>query len=122
MIKKVLFILFFSLLATKFSFGNDELKNKIYKNLRCIVCQGQNVYESNSDFAVDLKKLVEKKLSNGETEQQIYDYLTSRYGEWIVMTPKLNASNAMLWVIPLGIFLIGLIIISKIIRKSKINS
>ncbi len=122
MIKKFFITILFSFLITNVSFGNDQLKNKIYKNLRCVVCQGQTIYESNSDFAVDLKKLVEKKLNNGETEQQIYSYLISRYGDWIVMTPKFNLSNVLLWIIPLGVFLIGLLTISKITRKSKLNS
>ncbi len=122
MIKKFFIAILFSFLITNVSFGNDQLKNKIYKNLRCVVCQGQTIYESNSDFAVDLKKLVEKKLNNGETEQQIYSYLISRYGDWIVMTPKFNLSNVLLWIIPLGVFLIGLLTISKITRKSKLNS
>jgi len=122
MIKKFVIPILFSFLITNVSFGNDQLKNKIYKNLRCVVCQGQTIYESNSDFALDLKKLVEKKLNNGETEQQIYSYLISRYGDWIVMTPKFNLSNVLLWIIPLGVFLIGLLTISKITRKSKLNS
>ncbi len=122
MIKKFFITILFSFLITNVSFGNDQLKNKIYKNLRCVVCQGQTIYESNSDFAVDLKKLVEKKLNNGETEQQIYSYLISRYGDWIVMTPKFNLSNVLLWIIPIGVFLIGLLTISKITRKSKLNS
>jgi len=122
MIKKFFITILFSFLITNVSFGNDQLKNKIYKNLRCVVCQGQTIYESNSDFAVDLKKLVEKKINNGETEQQIYSYLISRYGDWIVMTPKFNLSNVLLWIIPIGVFLIGLLTISKITRKSKLNS
>jgi len=122
MIKKFFIAILFSFLINNVSFGNDQLKNKIYKNLRCVVCQGQTIYESNSDFALDLKKLVEKKLNNGETEQQIYSYLISRYGDWIVMTPKFNLSNVLLWIIPLGVFLIGLLTISKITRKSKLNS
>jgi len=122
MIKKFFITILFSFLITNVSFGNDKLKNKIYKNLRCVVCQGQTIYESNSDFAVDLKKLVEKKINNGETEQQIYSYLISRYGDWIVMTPKFNLSNVLLWIIPIGVFLIGLLTISKITRKSKLNS
>jgi len=113
----VIFFFLINLLNAK-----EDIKNQIYKNLRCVVCQGQTIYESNSDFAVDLKNLVEKKLNNGETEQQIYSYLISRYGDWIVMTPKFNLSNVLLWIIPIGVFLIGLLIIAKITQKSKLNS
>ena len=69
--KFILTIIFFILSSNVFS-ANEELKNKIYKNIRCIVCQGQSIYESNSDFAIDLKKLISKKLDNGENEKQIY--------------------------------------------------
>jgi len=117
-----LFIFFFSFINLLNANEKEDIKNKIYKNLRCIVCQGQTIYESNSDFAVDLKKLIEKKLNNGETDQQIYDYLIYRYGDWIIMTPQFNKSNFMLWIIPIGVFLIGLLTISKITRKSKFNS
>jgi len=117
-----LFIFFFSFINLLNANEKEDIKNKIYKNLRCVVCQGQTIYESNSDFAVDLKKLIEKKLNNGETDQQIYDYLIYRYGDWIIMTPQFNKSNFMLWIIPIGVFLIGLLTISKITRKSKFNS
>ena len=60
--KFILTIIFFILSSNVFS-ANEELKNKIYKNIRCIVCQGQSIYESNSDFAIDLKKLISKPVS-----------------------------------------------------------
>ena len=90
--KFILTIIFFILSSNVFS-ANEELKNKIYKNIRCIVCQGQSIYESNSDFAIDLKKLISKKLDNGENEKQIYDFLISRYGDWIVYNPGLNFNS-----------------------------
>ncbi|NCU71123.1 MAG: cytochrome c-type biogenesis protein CcmH, partial [Candidatus Fonsibacter lacus] len=82
--KRYIFIFIFFILSSNVFSANEELKNKIYKNIRCIVCQGQSIYESNSDFAIDLKKLISKKLDNGENEKQIYEFLISRYGDWIV--------------------------------------
>ncbi|NCU50576.1 MAG: cytochrome c-type biogenesis protein CcmH, partial [Candidatus Fonsibacter lacus] len=55
--KRYIFIFIFFILSSNVFSANEELKNKIYKNIRCIVCQGQSIYESNSDFAIDLKKL-----------------------------------------------------------------
>ena len=67
---------------------NKDLNSKITKNLRCLICQGQSVYDSDSEFANSLKILVDKKLNEGFTEKQIYDYLESKYGKWILFDPK----------------------------------
>jgi cytochrome c-type biogenesis protein CcmH len=105
--KKYFLIIVFFLFTTHSILANEELKNKIYKNVRCIVCQGQSIYESNSDFALDLKKLISKKIDAGESEKQIYDFLISRYGEWIVFTPRFNFNSLILWLLPLIVFAIG---------------
>ena len=99
----------------------DELdkRNKITKNLRCLICQGQSVYDSDSEFANSLKTLVDKKLDDGFSEDQIYEYFKDKYGEWILYDPKLNKNTYILWLLPLFIFLIGGAIIAKslIIKK-----
>ena len=119
MMKKfILTIIFFILSSNVFS-ANEELKNKIYKNIRCIVCQGQSIYESNSDFAIDLKKLISKKLENGENEKQIYEFLVSRYGDWIVYNPGLNFNSLALWLLPLIIFIFGGFLIFRLNNKTK---
>ena len=116
--KYILIIIFFILSSNVFS-ANEELKNKIYKNIRCIVCQGQSIYESNSDFAIDLKKLISKKLENGESEKQIYEFLVSRYGDWIVYNPGLNFNSLALWLLPLIIFIIVGFFIFRLNSKKK---
>jgi cytochrome c-type biogenesis protein CcmH len=116
--KYILIIIFFILSSNVFS-ANEELKNKIYKNIRCIVCQGQSIYESNSDFAIDLKKLISKKLENGENEKQIYEFLISRYGDWIVYNPGLNFNSSALWLLPLIIFIFGGFLIFRLHNKTK---
>ena len=97
---------------------NDK-KNKITKNLRCLICQGQSVYDSDSEFANSLKILVDKKLAEGLSEDQIYDYFKTKYGEWILYDPSLNKNTYILWLLPLLIFLIGGAIIYKnfIVKK-----
>ena len=97
---------------------NDKL-NKITKNLRCLICQGQSVYDSDSDFANSLKIVVDKKLNEGLSEDQIYEYLKIKYGEWILYDPGLNKNTYILWLLPLLIFLIGGAIIYKrfIVKK-----
>ena len=91
---------------------NDK-RNKITKNLRCLICQGQSVYDSDSEFANSLKIVVDKKLQEGLSEDQIYEYFKIKYGEWILYDPGLNKNTYILWLLPILIFLIGGAIIYK---------
>ena len=113
---------FFLIILVIFSFvklnsaeKNEELKNKITKNIRCLICQGQSVYDSQSDFAVSMKLVIKKKLEEGSTESQIYEYLKNQYGEWITYDPELNKNTFFLWLFPIFIFVIG---VWLIIRKT----
>ena len=87
--------------------------DKISKNLRCLICQGQSVYDSQSDFALTIKMLIKNKLQQGESEDEIYDYLKTLYGEWIVYDPEFNKKNLLLWVFPLILFVFGGLLIYK---------
>ena len=111
----LLVIFYFSPLSA----AEDKLHDKITKNLRCLVCQGQSVYDSDSEFANSLKTLVNKKLDEGLSEDQIYEYFKNKYGEWILYDPQLNKNTYILWLLPLFLFLIGGAIIAKsfIIKK-----
>ena len=93
----------------------DEIKteNNIAKNLRCLICQGQSVYDSDSEFALSLKLVISNKISEGMTEEQIYSFLKKKYGEWILYDPVLNKNTYLLWLLPLLIFLAGGAIIIK---------
>ena len=95
--------------------------DKISKNLRCLICQGQSVYDSQSDFALTIKMLIKNKLQQGESEDEIYDYLKTLYGEWIVYDPEFNKKNLLLWVFPLILFIFGGLLIYKkvFINESK---
>ena len=87
--------------------------DKISKNLRCLICQGQSVYDSQSDFALTIKMLIKNRLQEGESEDEIYDYLKTLYGEWIVYDPEFNKKNLLLWVFPLILFIFGGLLIYK---------
>ena len=115
LVKYILLISFFILSFQKLSIANNisfEV-NKISKNLRCLICQGQSVYDSQSDFALSMKKLIKNKLENGESEKQIYEYLKNKYGEWIVYDPEFNIKNLMLWIFPLILFIFGGLLIYR---------
>ena len=95
---------------------NNDLKNKILKNIRCLICQGQSVYDSESDFASSIKLIVDKKINDGTSEDQIYKFLQEKYGDWVIYDPELNKNTYVLWLLPLLLFLVG----GAIIRKNLI--
>ena len=98
---------------------NDALKNKILKNIRCLICQGQSVYDSESDFASSIKLIVDKKTNAGLNEEQIYQFLRKKYGDWIIYDPQLNKNTYILWLLPLLLFLFGGAIIFKKLNNQK---
>ena len=113
-------VIIFSLQKILNANDNYLLIDKISKNLRCLICQGQSVYDSDSEFANSLKILVDKKLEEGFSEQQIYSFFKDKYGEWITYDPGLNKNTYILWLLPILLFLIGGAIIFKsfiIIKK-----
>ena len=117
---KYLFIIFFILNLNNLKAESFDLSNKITKNLRCLICQGQSIYDSDSEFANSLKILVSQKIADGQNEEQIYGYLQEKYGEWILYDPKFNKNTYFLWLLPILMFIIGGAIIFKIfiIRKN----
>ena len=111
----ILFILNFSFL---YGVENKIDQNLIHKNLRCLVCQGQSIADSNSDFAQTIKLVVKNLIKDGNTEAEIYLFMADKYGEWIVFKPQLNQLNFILWSLPYLILLIGGLIIYSFFRKS----
>ena len=112
---KIFTILFLvaSFLGLKSAEANDVLKNKILKNVRCLICQGQSVYDSESEFASSIKLIVDRKINEGLKEKQIYQFLREKYGDWVVFDPQLNKNTYVLWLLPLLLFLLGGIIMRK---------
>ena len=98
---------------------NDILKNKILKNIRCLICQGQSVYDSESEFASSIKLIVDRKINEGLKEKQIYQFLREKYGDWVIYDPKLNKNTYILWLLPLLLFLFGGAIIFKKLNCKK---
>ena len=112
---KIFIILFLvaSFLGLKSAEANDVLKNKILKNVRCLICQGQSVYDSESEFALSIKLIVDRKINEGLKEKQIYQFLREKYGDWVIYEPQLNKNTYILWLLPLLLFLFGGAIIYK---------
>ena len=97
----------------------EEQTINITKNLRCLICQGQTIHESNSDFAESMKKYIKSELENGKNKDEIFSSLVEKYGQWIVYDPGISKNTLLLWALPLLLFLIGGAIIVKRILKNK---
>ena len=107
----------FKSILTASTFSEEQTIN-ITKNLRCLICQGQTIHESNSDFAESMKKYIKGELENGKTDEEIFSSLIEKYGQWIVYDPGMSRNTLLLWTLPLLLFLIGgVIIVKKIYRK-----
>ena len=117
--KFLFFIFVLSLTFTSFTKENinDRFK-KLTLELRCMTCQNQSVYESDSDFAKDIKKLIKEKFEDGLSEKEIKLFLTERYGEYILFKPYFNSKNLFLWLFPFILLILSMIILLKNSKKN----
>jgi cytochrome c-type biogenesis protein CcmH len=110
-------------LLLNFSLANGIEKkvdqNTIHKNLRCLVCQGQSIADSNSDFAQTIKLVVKDLIKDGKTEKEIYSFMADKYGEWIVFKPQVNKQNFILWFLPYLALVLGGIIIFFLFKRRR---
>ena len=112
-ILKLFLIIIFIFPINSLKADNEILKNKITKNLRCLICQGQSVYDSDSEFPNSLKFVVDIKLDEGLSEDQIYEYFKNKYGEWILYDPEMSKNTLLLWLLPLILFVFGGLLIFR---------
>ena len=121
-IKLNLLIIFFIFNFNVVIAENNKIdESKIFKNIRCLICQGQSVADSNSEFSQTIKLVVKDQIQEGKTEKEIYNFLVEKYGEWIVYKPSLNKVNFLLWTLPYLLFVFGGILIFFILKKGKHN-
>ena len=99
---------------------NQDLA-EMTKKLRCMTCQNQSIYDSETDFAMDIKKIIIKKLNEGQDQNEIFDFLVERYGEYILFEPRLNKKNIFLWIFPFFVFFISATFLLIYINKNKIS-
>ena len=112
-----IFLIVSIFLSSNFLKADDiKTENKIAKNLRCLICQGQSVYDSDSEFAISLKLVIKNKIQQGMSEEQIYSFVKIKYGEWILYEPEFNNYTLVLWILPLFLFIFGgFLIVRKVI-------
>ena len=96
-----------------FADSKEKRINDITKNLKCLVCQGQSVYESNSDFAIDIKNFVKQEIVKNKTDEEIYEFLKDKYGQNIIFNPTFTLSHSALWIVPILFFVIGSILVFR---------
>ena len=129
MIKKIIIIICFTQLIINSSYTvepNEILQNKshelrarnISKNIRCMVCQNQSIDESNAPLAKDLRVLIRTKIKNGENDDEIYKFLSDRYGDFILLKPQFKINTLALWLLPFVFLIFGIFIIYLHNKKS----
>jgi len=89
----------------------------IASELRCLVCQNQTIADSNADLAVDLRRQVREMLQAGQSDQQIADYMTARYGDFVLYRPPFKPETAVLWVGPAAMVVGGLGVLFVVLRR-----
>ena len=91
----------------------------ISKNIRCLVCQNQSIDESSAPLAKDLRILIRRKIEQGNSDEKIYNYLTERYGDFILLNPPFKISTLFLWFLPFVFLAIGIFVIFLHDNKSR---
>ena len=108
--------------AKQFENVKQEQRYKhIIDELRCLVCQNQNISGSNAGLAQDLRKQVHKMIIAGESDEAIFDFMVTRYGDFVLYRPPFKATTFFLWVGPFIIFAIGLFVLMRFIAQRKKN-
>ena len=98
----------------------QELRARnISKNIRCVICQNQSIDESNAPLAKDLRILIRNKIKEGKNNEEIYKFLTDRYGDFILLKPPLKLSTLALWLLPFIFFIVGIFVVFWHNKKSK---
>jgi len=98
----------------------QELRARnISKSIRCMICQNQSIDESNAPLAKDLRILIRSKITEGNSDKEIYKFLTDRYGDFILLKPPIKLSTLALWMLPFVFLLIGILIVFWHNKKSK---
>ena len=132
MLKKInlfifVFSLFFITAQTNINIKENNVSSnyvinktrEIGQNIRCLVCQNQSIDESSSQIAQDLRILIKEKIETGSTDKEIYEYLSDRYGDYILLNPPLKTNTILLWFLPFIILILGLFLVMKILKKSR---
>ncbi len=97
----------------------EQQYNRLIAELRCLVCQNQNLADSNAELAQDLRQEVYDMIQSGASDQDIVNFMVARYGDFVLYRPPFKASTAFLWIGPFIILIVGFVILLMVIRKRR---
>ena len=97
--------------------AQEARARSLFRQIRCLVCQNESIDDSDADLADDLRKLVRVQISQGRTDAEVRKYLTDRYGDFVLLKPRFSAGNAILWIGPFAVVLIGVAGVIMIRRR-----
>lgn len=97
--------------------GQEARAREIFRDVRCMVCQNESIDDSEAPLAADLRKLVREQVKAGRSDDQIKQYLTDRYGEFVLMTPSWSAGNLALWIGPFLVLAAGVALLFARLRN-----
>ncbi len=122
------FIILLLLSSTAIAVGVDDRKlanpadearaQELMKQIRCLVCQNQSIVDSDAGLAGDLRMIVRERIVAGDSDQQIFDYMTNRYGDWVLLKPPFDGATIVLWLSPLLLLMIGFYVIFRNQKQS----
>jgi len=115
-VAKVLFLFLMSTLA----FAEDSVEKRtaaLAHELRCLVCQNQTLAESNAPLAVDLRNQIREQLAAGKSEREVKDYMSARYGDFVLYRPPFKATTLLLWAGPFLLLALGVFLLLRTVRR-----
>ena len=96
--------------------GQEARARTLFKEVRCLVCQNESIDDSEAQLAGDLRRIVREQVKAGRSDAQIRDFLVERYGEFVLLKPRFSIGNAVLWLAPAGVLLIGGVLMAGLLR------
>ena len=102
--------------------AQEERARNISKDLRCLVCQNQSIDDSDAELAGDLRRVVRERIAAGDTDEEVYDYVVDRYGEFVLMTPRFEPATWALWLGPVFFLLAGAGVAFLVLRRHRARS
>ena len=108
-----------------YTFDNKEQEKQYHsliEDLRCLVCQNQNIAESNAELAKDMRRKTYEMIKQGQSEQEISEYMVTRYGDFVLYRPPFNPMTWLLWFGPVLVFVFGVIYVVRLMKSQSAES
>jgi cytochrome c-type biogenesis protein CcmH len=96
---------------------DEALYNRLTHELRCTVCQNQDIADSNADLAGDLRRKTYQMVTEGKSEKEVLDYMVARYGDFVLYRPPFDLETSVLWLGPFALLVIGVVVLFRIVRR-----